>query len=469
VSEEQQHAPGADLQVSDSADRQSAGLRVGPASSRVNVSDVIDNSRIGSLQMTTFAICLLCLIMDGFDVQALGYVAPALVRDWNVASAALGPVFGAGNFGVLVGALGFSVLADRVGRRPVLIAATVFFSVMTLLTARAGSVQQLLMLRFVSGIGLGGIIPNATALVGEYSPRRSRVTLTMAITVGFTAGAAIGGFVAAALIPAFGWRSVFYFGGAIPLAIAAAMIMRLPESLQFLVLSGAPREHIARWLRRIDPSAHGHDGVTFVVAEEKKTGAPVAHLFREGRAAVTILFWIVNFMNLLNLYSLASWLPTVVRNAGHSTSTAVLVGTVLQVGGTIGTFGLAWLIARRGFIPMLAASFAVAGVTIATIGQGLPLALLFVVVFVAGWCVVGSQPGLNAFEADYYPTYLRSTGIGWGLGIGRAGAIVGPVLGGMAMGLHWTTRDIFLAAAVPALISAMAMFSMRWAMASRGQ
>jgi AAHS family 4-hydroxybenzoate transporter-like MFS transporter len=435
----------------------------------INVSDVIDGSRVGSLQAATFAICLVCLIMDGFDVQALGYVAPALVRDWNIASAALGPVFGAGNFGVLIGALGFSVLADRIGRRPVLIMATLFFSGMTLLTARAGSVPQLLMLRFISGIGLGGIIPNATALVGEYSPRRSRVTLTMAITVGFTAGAAIGGFVAAALIPVFGWRSVFYFGGTVPLAIAVAMIIWLPESLQFMVIRGAPRDHIGRSLMRIDPSTPTGGAIEYTVHEEKLKGAPVTHLFRDGRAAVTILFWIVNFMNLLNLYSLSSWLPTVVRDAGYSTSIAVLVGTVLQVGGTIGTFGLAWLVARRGFIPMLALSFAVASLSIAAIGQGLPLALLFLVVLVAGWCVVGSQPGINAFEAEYYPTYLRSTGIGWGLGIGRAGAIVGPMLGGIAMSMKWSTRDIFLAAAVPALISAIAVLSMRRAIALRGR
>jgi AAHS family 4-hydroxybenzoate transporter-like MFS transporter len=138
------------------------------------------------------------------------------------------------------------------------------------------------------------------------------------------------------------------------------------------------------------------------------------------------------------------------------------------VGGTIGTFGLAWLVARHGFVPMLAASFAVACVSIAAIGQGLALPMLFVVVFIAGWCVVGSQPGINAFEAEYYPTYLRSTGIGWGLGIGRAGAILGPVLGGIAMGLSWSTRDIFLAAAVPALTSVAAMLAMRWAIASRG-
>ena len=158
---------------------------------------------------------------------------------------------------------------------------------------------------------------------------------------------------------------------------------------------------------------------------------PIAHLFREGRGATTMLLWVVNFMNLLNLYSLASWLPTVVTSAGYPQRTAVLVGTILQVGGTVGTFGLAWLVARRGFVPMLATTFAIACASIFLIGQpGLSLTLLFVVVFVAGWCVVGSQPGLNALAASYYPTYIRSTGVGAGLGVGRLGAIVGPLIGG---------------------------------------
>jgi AAHS family 4-hydroxybenzoate transporter-like MFS transporter len=199
------------------------------------------------------------------------------------------------------------------------------------------------------------------------------------------------------------------------------------------------------------------------VQEEKQRGIPVIHLFREGRTPVTILLWIVNFMNLLNLYSLASWLPTIVQDAGYPTSTAVLVGTILQVGGTIGAFGLAWLIARRGFIPVLTTSFVVACISIATIGQpGLSLAPLVGMVFVAGWCVVGGQPGINAFAATFYPTYLRSTGVGWGLGIGRIGAIVGPILGGEFMRLKWSTEEILLAAAIPALVSAVAMFSLRW-------
>src|SRR5688572_13957155 len=177
----------------------------GAGAGKINLSEFVDRSRLGSVQWGVFTLCLLTLIMDGFDVQALGYTAPAIIREWGVSPAALGPVFAAGNFGVLLGSIFFSMVADRIGRRPVLIAATLFFSVITILTARANSVQELLIYRFIAGIGLGSIIPQATSLVGEYSPKAKRVTLIMAITVGFTAGAALGGFVAAALIPAFGW------------------------------------------------------------------------------------------------------------------------------------------------------------------------------------------------------------------------------------------------------------------------
>jgi MFS transporter, AAHS family, 4-hydroxybenzoate transporter len=228
------------------------------------------------------------------------------------------------------------------------------------------------------------------------------------------------------------------------------------------------RASVARWLTRIDPTVPSGADVEFVVREESREGVPVVHLFREGRGGVTILLWVVNFMNLLNLYFLASWLPTVVRDSGYAASTAVLAGTVLQVGGTIGTVGLAWLISRLGFIPVLTTSFAVATVTIALVGQpGLSIALLFVFVFIAGWCVVGGQPGINALAGTFYPTSLRSTGVGWGLGVGRAGAIVGPVVGGEFLRRQWSTRDIFFAASVPALISTIALLTLRVALARR--
>src|SRR5215469_9482980 len=206
------------------------------APARVDIAQRIDNSRLGAFQLTVFLLCGLCLFMDGFDTQAIAYVAPTIVREWNIQRSALGVVLSAAPFGVLIGSLLFSMIADRIGRRPVLIGVTLYYAVLTLITARAASLNQLLLIRFIAGIGLGGIMPNAVSLVGEYSPRRARVPVMMVVGNCFSAGAAIGGFVAAQLIQSYGWRSVFYFGGSIPLAISLVMLFALPESLQFLAV-----------------------------------------------------------------------------------------------------------------------------------------------------------------------------------------------------------------------------------------
>jgi AAHS family 4-hydroxybenzoate transporter-like MFS transporter len=357
------------------------------------------------------------------------------------------------------------MLSDRIGRRPVLIAAALYFAVLTLWTARATSANELLAIRFIAGFGLGGIMPNAMALAGEYSPARIRVTVMMLVSNFFTVGAAIGGFIAAGLIPRYGWRSVFIFGGIVPLVVSVLMIFLLPESLQFLVLRGKSKDKVLKWLRRINaPVPAGN--VEFVTQEENRKGVPVVNLFREGRGMGTVMLWIINFMNLLNLYFLGSWLPTVVKDAGYTTAIAVLVGTAVQVGGSVGTIPNGWLIDRYGFRKVLTIVFGVATISIALIGQpSLPLSMLFLASFVAGWCVPGGQPGVNSLAAVYYPTYLRSTGIGASLGFGRIGAIVGPVAAGALLHNGWAHRELFLAAAVPALMSAVATYSLRWVMA----
>lgn len=431
----------------------------------VDVTAVIDRSRISTFQIGVFVICALCLIMDGFDVQGLGYVLPALGQEWNVSSAALGGALGTGNLGMLVGSLVFTILGDKIGRRPVLIGGTIVFGTFTLLTARATTVEQLVVLRFLASLGLGSIMPNAVALIGEYSPQRARVTLMMGVTVGFTAGAAVAGFVAAWLIPAFGWQAVFYVGGAIPLVIALPMLVLLPESLQWLVLRGRDRDVVIQRLRRIDPDVPASSNTIFIVPEQKHSGVPVVHLFREERGRVTLTLWVVNFLNIMNLYALSGWLTTIIRAAGYSTRASVLIGTLLQVGGTLGAFGSAWAIGRRGFVHVLTWSFATACVSIAAIGQvigyALAPALLAALVLLAGWCVIGGQPGLNALAATYYPTRVRSTGVGWALGVGRIGGIVGPVLGGILLEREWATPALFIVAAAPAFISALVMFTLR--------
>jgi AAHS family 4-hydroxybenzoate transporter-like MFS transporter len=433
----------------------------------VDVSQVLDNNKISPFQVGVFILSALCLILDGFDVQALGYLAPAIIKDWQLAPAQMGPVLSAALFGILVGSFLFSMIADRIGRRPVLVFATLFFAVVTLMTARADSIGELRFIRFIAGIGLGGIMPNAVALVGEYTPRRLRVLMMLVVTNGFNLGAVIGGLVSAWMVPSFGWRSVFYVGGFIPLVIGLMMFLWLPESLQFLVLRANASAKVAAWLNRIDKKVHVDANTNFVVREEKGKGVPILHLFYEGRALGTLLLWVINFMNLLNLYFLAGWLPTIVSSS-YSLRASQLVGTTLQIGGVIGTFLFSWLIGRLGFIPVLGTAFFTACVSIAMIGQpALSLTLLFIVVFVAGFCVVGGQGAINALAATFYPTHLRSTGVGTGLGIGRVGGIVGPYVAGALVGAGWAPREIFYAAAIPALISAITMVSLRWAMKSQ--
>jgi len=426
------------------------------ATKMVSVDQLIEQSRLDRFQVGLLLLCGLCLIIDGFDVQAMSYVAPAIIADWHVNKASLGPVFGAGLFGMLLGSLALTPVGDKFGRRPVLILSTLFFAVCMLVTTQVQSIDSLMTIRFITGLGLGSIMPNAMALVGEFSPESSRITRMMLVSCGFTVGAATGGFISAALIPAFGWRSVFLVGGLLPTFLGIAMILWLPESIQFLVLNKRPLQQITRWLSKITAGVNIDDQTTVLVKEKPAQGMPVTALFHEGRAGVTILLWLISFMNLINLYFLSNWLPTLVKDAGYSTGTAVLIGTSLQVGGIVGTLSLGWLIKRFGFTKVLGSCFVLACLCIACIGYAATTpVLLFVSVIIAGFCIVGGQPAVNTLAGTYYPTSLRSTGIGWALGIGRIGSVLGPVVGGQLIAMQWANTSLFIAAAVPALISAI--------------
>lgn len=443
-------------------------------SKTVEVTGVVDASRFGPYQLLVVALCALCLVMDGFDVQAMGYVAPVVIREWGIARETLAPVFGAGLFGMLIGSLTFSALADKIGRRPVLIGATLFFSACMIATGFAQTIEQLIVWRFLAGLGLGCIMPNAMALAGEYSPRRIRVTLMMIVSCGFTLGGVVGGLITAVLIPAFGWRAVFFVGGAIPLAMGVLMWLALPESIQFLLFrqQGSARgaARVRRQLARIAPTLALPDDVVLTSAETRSRGLPFVELFKEGRARVTVLLWIVNFANLLDMYFLSNWLPTVIRDAGYSTQTAVLAGTALWGGGVIGTLLLGRIIDMAGFTRVLASTFLIAIVSTAAIGNPavmVSVVAMFVAIFLTGFSIIGGQPALNALAATYYPTSLRSTGIGWSLGVGRIGSVVGPVLGGALLHLNWSSSALFVAAAVPACISLLGIMAIHRANAAQ--
>ena len=425
--------------------------------SSINVSEVIDRARLGAPQILVIALCAMCMVIDGFDVQAMGYVAPALIKDWHAAKAELGPVFGAGLVGMAIGALAMGIVADKLGRRSVLVAASLILAASMAACSRADSLQQLLVLRFFTGLSMGAIVPNAVALAGEFSPARIRVSLMMVASSGFILGGVLGGTIAAALIPAYGWRSVFIAGAVAPLALAIVMMVAMPESLQFLTMRGWRLDQVRRWLARIDPTLSLGSDANLVVSDAPKKGVPFLLLFREPLGYGTALLWIINFMNLLAAYFLANWLPVIMSESGHSTAQAVLAGTTLWTGGLLGNLLLGWLVDRRGFGPVLVGMFLAAAVGIAMTGQ-LASSLLpaLVAIAAAGFCVLGGQSALNTLAAVYYPTSVRSTGMGWALGFGRLGSIFGPVVGGELIRLNWATSELFLAACVPVLLAMVA-------------
>ncbi len=435
-------------------------MAISQGSGAIDVAEFIDQQPVGSFQLKLLATCAAVLFLDGFDTQAIGYVAPALAKEWSLTKGALGPVFSASLFGLMIGALVFGSLADRVGRKKIVILSTLAFGLGALVTAFVNDVNMLLLIRFLTGLGLGGAMPNAIAMTSEFNPRRRRATMVMIMFCGFSVGAALGGFLAAGLIPRYGWRSVFIVGGIAPLVLVPILVLWLPESVRFLALTGRANARVAELLSLISPKAAFAPATQFVVREPHLPGLPVLHLFREGRTLVTLLLWVVFFMSLLDIYFLANWLPTVLHDLGASVSEAVLIGTMLQVGGVIGTFALGSIIDRFSFTA-LALVYFVAVFAVGAIGElGHSAVLVTLAIFVAGFCVIGGQIAANALAAAFYPTSIRSTGVGWALGIGRVGSIVGPLVGGMLLTMKWSTASVFMAAAAAALCAALAAFAL---------
>ena len=430
------------------------------SSGTIDVAEFIDQQPVGGFQIRLLLTCAAVLFLDGFDTQAIGYVAPALAKEWGLTKGALGPVFSAGLFGLMIGALLFGPLADRIGRKKIIIFSTLAFGLGALATAFVQDVNSLLAIRFLTGLGLGGAMPNAVAMTSAFNPRRRRATMVMIMFCGFSVGAALGGFLAAALIPQFGWRSVFIVGGLAPLLLVPILVLKLPESVRFLALTGRANDRVAQLLGLIGPNSAVAPATLFVVHEPQLAGIPVQHLFREGRTLVTLLLWVVFFMSLLDIYFLANWLPIVLNDLGASLSAAVAIGTMFQVGGVIGTFVLGSTIDRFSF-RALALVYFIAVFAVGAIGQlGHSVVFVTMAIFAAGFCVVGGQIAANALAAAFYPTAVRATGVGWALGIGRIGSIIGPLVGGALLTAKWSTASVFAAAAVAALCAALAAFSL---------
>ena len=427
--------------------------------SALTVNEIIDQRPLSRFQARTILLCGVVLVLDGFDAQCIGFLAPPISETLAIPLPAFGRVFAAGLTGLMIGAMAIGPIADRWGRKWAVVLSTVTFATFSLLTARVNSLDELVTLRFLTGLGLGGAMPNVVALTSEYSPKRLQPVFVGMLFAGMPMGAMVASLASTYMIPWWGWRSVFYLGGILPLAVAVLLVKALPESVRFLTVRRRDARKIRTILARIS-SELAEQPLNLTVSQEhaRPGGLPVKELFTEGRAAGTVLLWIPFFMNLLILYFIVSWLPGLLREVSMPASAGVMAVFFFSLGGMMGALAEGRLMNSLGVQRTLVVEFGVSVLLIAGLAfSGTSYSLLMGVTFVLGFTVQGAQAGLNALAAAFYPTHIRSTGVGWALGIGRIGSIVGPVLGGLLLSWQWTPRQILLAGMVPAACAAAAV------------
>jgi len=429
-----------------------------PAGTRNDLPAFLAAQRFGAYQWLIFALCFLIVLLDGFDTAAIGFIAPSLVQEWGIARPMLAPVLSAALFGLAVGALTSGPLADRFGRKIVLLFSVLLFGGACLASAQAADLSALTVWRFITGIGLGAAMPNAVTVMSEYSPDRMRSTITNLMFCGFPLGAAFGGMLAAWMIPNFGWRSVLLAGGIAPLLLALLILLLLPEPIRHLAPRAGNAARIRTTLRRLAPRGTDVDQVDVTPAKAATGSKAGAGLVLSGPYLTgTVALWVAYFMGLVIFYALINWMPILFKDAGLDPKTATLVASLFPLGG-IGTVLFGLLMDKVEPNRVIAAGFALTSVAVFAIGQAVgQVGWLVFVVFTAGALMNTSQSSLPALAASYYPTEGRATGVAWMMGVGRFGGIAGSFLVAELSRRQLSFSEVFTVIAIPGLIAAAAL------------
>jgi AAHS family 4-hydroxybenzoate transporter-like MFS transporter len=423
----------------------------------IEVSDWIDGRKIGAIHVLVFLLSGAAVLLDGFDAQSIGYLAPAIIKDWKIAPVAMSGVFSAGTFGILIGCLFVAPLADWLGRRLLIILSLAEFGAMTMWSAYAQSLEELIVLRLLTGVGLGVCMSNAVALTSEYVPSRLRAAMTTWMFCGYPLGAFLGGLLVSQMAGAYGWRSVFLVGGVLPLLLAVVCYFLLPESLYHLASRKNAATRIDAIVRRFGPDSALPSGACLVNSDHQP-GLTVGHLFREQRGPGTVLMWLMFFLMLVEVFLLTSWTPTLLNQSGKTLTESVITMAIIQGGGVVALLIFGPLFDRLGFRLTLVPLLIAASIAIWMMGNATDnIYAIMGFAFIAGAGVMGGQSSLIVLSAMFYPAFIRATGVGWALGIGRVGAVVGPLLGGLLLSLHWNFGAIFLVAAVFPFLTAICL------------
>jgi MFS transporter, AAHS family, 4-hydroxybenzoate transporter len=427
-------------------------------SSEVNVSGIIDNSPLTGFHIRVVGLCAFLLFSEGFDLQAISYAAPALAHELSIPKPMLGPLFSAGQFGLMIGALLFGIAGDRWGRKRVFIFCGLDFGLASLATALSSSYSALVFWRVIAGLGLGGAGPIAITIASDYCPRKVRAALTMIMYCGYTIGGVSAGVVNAYILR-LGWRNLFYVGGALPLLLAPVLLLTLPESLNFLVSRGTRGAEIARILGKIDPAARHSADSRFVMEQAYEKKVQVPELFRAGYARRTILLWASLFISLITLFSLTNWLPTLLGGLGITSKQVVIIMGVAQAAGLAGSIVAARLIVSYQPFRVASAGYGLVAVLLIVLGMvGSGFGALLIANSFLYFFLIGDQNIINAMSGALYPPKIRATGSGWAIGIGRIGGVIGPSIAGALLAFHWMPSQLFIIAAIPTLATAGLVF-----------
>ena len=421
----------------------------------IDVNDVVDNATFNKFHWKVLFWCTLIIIFDGYDLVIYGVVLPLLMDQWGLNPYVAGLLGSSALFGMMFGAMSFGMLSDKLGRKKTIIMCVVLFSVTTVINGFATTPWEFGILRFIAGLGIGGVMPNVVSLMSEYSPKKSRSTLVALMFSGYAVGGMMSAGLGIWIVPNFGWEIMFYLA-IVPMLMLPFMLKYLPESVAFLMAQ--KREGEARSiLQRVAPERNITERDVLIVPPTTESKAPVLELFRDGRAMSTMMFWTAFFCCLLMVYALGSWLPKLMSSAGYALSSSLMFLMVLNVGAIVGAVGGGWLADRFSLRSVLVSFFLLGSGSLILLGYESPMWFLYTLMGIAGATTIGSQILLYAYVAQYYPTSIRSTGLGWASGIGRNGAIVGPMLGGTLLAMALPHQMNFLALAIPGAIATLAI------------
>lgn len=418
----------------------------------------LDAKSLTALQWRVVALCWLVNILDGFDLLAISFAAPTIAKTWQLDPQTLGIIFSSGLLGMTVGSLLLGPLADRIGRRRMILMATTVLGLSTLATASATSVGQLLLLRGLTGIAIGALLPSLNTLVAEYTPDRRRNLAISFMHLGYPLGGIAGGLLASYVIPSAGWQALFFIGGIFTLAMLPALLFGLPESLHYLLQKKRPKSQAAAEKIAV------RLGVDLNAAQAQHVTANdirFRDVLRGQWLAPGLALWSCFFLGNLTLYFLLNWTPTILVEAGLPTERAMRAGLLLNLGGGIGMLSLGYLSARWSIYRMMRSYFILGGLFIIALGQMPKAELLFGLIILAGFFSLGGLIGLYSLAARLYPDTTRATGIGLAIGAGRFGAILGPYAGGVLISLGWPMGNYFALLALPLMVVAVILWRVR--------